>query len=129
MADGSDLARRIALLPPHANGDAFLVHRGRFVTLDFRIELGAAPYQVSIERGRIAALERGPHLMRSWRFRIAGQEAAWRQFWQEVPPPHHHDIFALQKLGTFAIEGDLQPLMANLLYFKDVLAAPRGKDL
>jgi hypothetical protein len=126
MEQETDLAQRIALMPGRVNADAFLVHRGRFVTLEFRLDLGAAPYLVAVERGAIAALERGTHLMRSYRFKIAGSEEGWRDFWQDCPPPHRHDIFALQKAGLVTIEGDLQPLMANLLYFKDVLAAPRG---
>jgi hypothetical protein len=95
------------------------------VSLELRVELGDAPYQLVIERGRIAALEHGPFVMRAWRFAVRGREAAWRQFWLPCPPPHHHDIFALAKRGDFRIEGDLHPLMANLFYFKDVLAAPR----
>jgi hypothetical protein len=123
--DETDLERRIAALPALVNGDARLVERGRYVTLDLELGLGAVPYWVAFERGRVASLERGPHLLRSFRFAVRGSADGWRQFWLPVPPPHHHDIFALQKLGLFRIEGDLQPLMANLLYFKDVLAAPR----
>jgi hypothetical protein len=125
MAD-SELTRRIMTLPALVNGDAVLVRRGRFVSLDLRIELGAVPYAVTVERGRIAALEEERRLMRSYRFAVRGGEQSWRAFWQPCPPPHHHDIFALQKLGAFRIEGDLHPLMANLLYFKALLAAPRG---
>jgi hypothetical protein len=121
----ADLARAIAALPDLVNSDAWLVERGRFVSLELCLELGADPYQIAIERGRIAALERGPFLLRSWRFAVRGSEAGWRQFWLPCPPPHFHDIFALTKRGAFRIDGDLQPLMANLLYFKDVLAAPR----
>jgi hypothetical protein len=122
---GTDLHRRIAALPPLVNEDKCLVERGRYVTLDIEIGLGTMPYCLSFERGRIVSLERGPHLLRSFRFAVRGSEEAWQQFWLPLPPPHHHDIFALAKRGLFRIEGDLQPLMANLFYFKDVLAAPR----
>ena len=125
MADAA-LARAIEALPGLVNADAPLVRRGRFVTLELRVELGDVPYQIAIERGRIAALERGPFVMRAWRFAVRGGDVAWRQFWLPCPPPHHHDIFALAKSGAFRIEGDLHPLMAHLFYFKDVLAAPRG---
>ncbi|HUZ73312.1 MAG TPA: hypothetical protein VMU87_10010 [Stellaceae bacterium] len=125
MDDDADLVRRIERLSDLVNGDPWLVHRGRFVTLELRLDLGAVLYHVAIDRGRIAAVARGPFLMRAWGFAVRGSAEGWRQFWRPVPPPHHHDIFALQKLGAFRIEGDLQPLMANLLYFKDVLAAPR----
>ena len=121
----NDLAAMIAKLPDLVNGDAALVRRGRTLTVDVLIEIGAAPYYLSIAAGRIARIERGPLLTRSWSFAIRGSEHAWRQFWLPMPPPHFHDLFALAKRGEFRIEGDFYPLMSNLLYFKDVLSAPR----
>lgn len=121
----ADLAARVESLPALVNGDHWLVHRGRFVALDLLLEIGATPFHVTIDEGRIAALERGPRPLRSWRFALRAGEEPWRRFWQRVPEPHFHDLFAMAKRGQLSIEGDLQPFMANLLYFKDVLAAPR----
>jgi hypothetical protein len=112
-------------LPDIVNADAALMRRGRTLSVDVLLEIGATPFYLSIERGRIAPVERGPLIMRSWSFAIRGNEAAWRAFWQPFPPPHFHDLFALAKRGELRIEGDLYPLMTNLLYFKGVLAAPR----
>ncbi len=123
----ADLAARVESLPRLVNGDPWLVHRGRFLTVDVLIEVGRAPYHLAIEHGRVAALERGPHVLRSWRFAIRAGEEAWRRFWRAVPAPHDHDIFALAKRGELTLEGDLQPFMANLFYFKDMLAAPRRR--
>jgi len=97
------------------NVDEALVRRGRFLTTDFLVEVGETPYHVSVERGRIASVTRGPVLMRPWRFAIRAPKDAWREFWQPVPRPGYHA----------RIEGDLQPLMANLRYIKEVLEAPR----
>jgi hypothetical protein len=121
----NDLAAMIEKLPDLVNGDAALVRRGRTLTVDVLIEVGATPYYLSIAAGRIARIERGPLLTRSWSFAIRGSEQAWRQFWLPMPPPHFHDLFALAKRGEFRIEGDFYPLMSNLLYLKAVLAAPR----
>jgi hypothetical protein len=110
-----DLARRVAALAQRVNGDSNLVRRGRYVTLDLRLDLGAIPYRVAIEQGRIAAFGIETRPMPSYRFAVRGEAASWRAFWQPCPPPRHHDIFALQKSGAFRIEGDLHPLMANLL--------------
>ena len=121
----NDLAAMVEKLPDLVNGDAALVRRGRTLTVDVLIEIGATPYYLSIERGRVARIERGPLLTRSWSLAIRGSEHAWRQFWLPMPPPHFHDLFALAKRGEFRIEGDFYPLMSNLLYFKALLAAPR----
>jgi hypothetical protein len=80
---------------------------------------------VRVTEGRIAAVERGPFLMRSWSFALRAAAETWERFWEPVPGPGYHDLFAMKKLGVARIEGDLAPLMANLRYVKDVLAAPR----
>jgi len=123
--DRSAVHGMIEKLPELVNRDAVLLRRGRYLDLDLMIEIGDVPYYVAIESGRIARLDRGPLLMRSWALAFRGPEDVWRQFWQPFPPPHFHDIFALAKAGQFRIEGDLHPLMAHLLYFKEMLAAPR----
>jgi pimeloyl-ACP methyl ester carboxylesterase len=113
-------------LPDLVNADANLVRRGRFLTTTFLVEVGAASYLVRIVEGRVARVERGPFLMREWSFAIRAPEDAWRRFWEPVPAPGYHDIFALAKHGHAKIEGDLVPLMANLRYVKDLLALPRS---
>jgi hypothetical protein len=125
QGNSGDVASMIEKLPDLVNADAALVRRGRTLTVDVLIEIGQTSYYLSIERGRVARVERGPLLTRSWGFAIRGSEDAWRQFWLPMPPPHFHDLFALAKRGEFRIEGDFHPLMSNLLYLKAVLAAPR----
>ena len=57
------------------------------------------------------------------RFRL---QACFRfQNFQPLPPLGFTDIFALVKQKLMQVEGDIHPFMANLLYFKDVIAAPR----
>lgn len=114
-------------LPELVNANAALVHRGRFLSVDFLLQDGEEPYHVRVREGRIDRVEKGEQLMRPWRFAIRAEADAWRAFWQPMPRPGYHDVFAMCKLGVASIEGDLQPLMANLRYVKEVLAAPRGK--
>ena len=49
----NDLAAMIEKLPDLVNGDAALVRRGRTLTVDVLIEIGAAPYYLSIAAGRM----------------------------------------------------------------------------
>jgi hypothetical protein len=115
----------ILSLPDLVNADAALVRRGRYLTVTFLVEAGDTEYLVRVTEGRIVAVEPGPFLMRSWTFALRASDEAWRRFWEPVPGPGYHDLFAMKKLGVARIEGDLVPLMANLRYVKDVLAAPR----
>jgi len=107
------------------NADAALVRRGRFLTTEFLVEVGNESFQVSVESGRIAAVTRGGAAGRPWRFAIRASAEAWREFWQPMPRPGYHDLFALTRFGRALIEGDLLPLMANLRYVKEVLETPR----
>lgn len=112
-------------LPELANGDAWLMHRGRHLDVDFLVEIGARAYLVHIHRGRVEGLERGPFVMPRWTFALRASEEAWATFWRAQPPPGFHDLIAMCKAGALRLEGDQHPFMANLRYFKDLLALPR----
>ena len=43
-----------------------------------------------------------------------------------LPPPGSHDLIAMLKTGALRLEGDQHPFMANLRYFKELLALPRA---
>jgi len=120
-----DAAAAFARLPDLVAGDAWLAHRGRHLTTECLVEIGAVPFYAGIVAGRLVAIERGPRLMHAWRFAVRAPAAAWLAFWQPLPAPGAHDLLALVKRGSMRLEGDLAPLMANLQYFKDLLAAPR----
>ena len=120
-----DPASLFERLPELVNEDAWLVHRGRFFGGGVGVAIGETPFHLEFERGRIVELIRGPILMRSTVFRVTAAAEAWARHWERMPAPHFHDLHALFKAGHLAIEGELQPLMANLQYLKDVLATPR----
>ena len=107
------------------NADEKLVHRGRFVHTTFLLEVGDVGYLIRIVDGRIVAVTAGPFVTPNYSFALRAPREAWETFWRELPPPGFNDLFALFKRGLLRIEGDLHPFMANLLYFKEVLAALR----
>src|ERR1044071_2930800 len=115
----------IERIPDLVNSDANLVRRGRFLSTTFLMEIGDKGYLVKIIEGRVVSVTPGPFVTPNYSFALRAAREEWELFWTALPPPGHHDIFALFKRGKLVIEGDLHPLMANLLYFKDVLAAPR----
>ncbi len=123
--DDGPLADAFEELPRLLERDPNLIRRGAFFDCRFCVGIGAIPFDVEAARGRITRLERGPFLMRSWRFAVRGTAEAWWRWWRPMPEPGWHDLFALTKRGCMVLEGDLQPLMANLQYLKDVLVLPR----
>ena len=112
-------------LPALVNGDIPLVRRGRHLSTAFLIGAGDLPVLATVREGAIVDVTVSPPPMRSWRFAVRAGADAWRRFWQAVPEPGYHDLLAMTRFGTARIEGDLQPLMANLRYVKEVLEAPR----
>jgi hypothetical protein len=107
------------------NADAWLVQRGRFVDTRFLLQSGTDAWLVAIHAGRIESVVAGPFVMPRWTFALRAPAEAWARFRQALPPPGFHDIMAMVKSRTLAIEGDQHVLMANLLYFKDLLAKLR----
>lgn len=120
-------ADRFARLPQLLAEDNDLIRRGRWLALDCRIDVGSEPFFLSIRDGALAALDRGPKLMRSTAFAFRATDDAWTAFWKPIPEPGWHDLFALTKRGAASLDGDLRPLLQNLQYFKDLLALPRGE--
>jgi hypothetical protein len=110
------------------NADEALVRRGRFVTATMLVESSGKGTLVRIDGGRITGTAPTPLLMADWTFALRAPREAWEAFFAARPAPGFTDIFALQKRKLLTIEGNLQPFMANLLYFKDVLAKLRRKE-
>ena len=108
------------------NEDPAIVRWGRHMNETFMVEVGATQYLVGVRSGRIEKVEKGPFVMRSWRFAFRARQEHWEKFWQRPPAPGWHDLFALLRRGEVAFEGDQRALMAHLLYLKLVLAAPRN---
>ncbi len=78
-----------------------------------------------VVQGAVEKVERGPFLLRPLAFAVRMGAGDWLGFLQPAPRPGWHDLMALTKSGSARIEGNLQPLLANLQYIKDVLALPR----
>ena len=124
------ILQRFEALPALVAADADLIRRGRFLSTEFEIGVGAVPLNVSIVNGVVRTVMRGPFLLKPWVFALRAEAATWAALLEPVPAPGFHDLLALSKRGLVRIEGNLQPFMANLQFVKDVIAAvrtPNGK--
>jgi hypothetical protein len=109
------------------NADPAIVRWGREMNETFMLEVGATQYLVTVRAGLIERVEKGPLVMRTWRFAIRASEECWREFWRSPPAPGWHDLFALLRRGEVKFDGDQRVLWAYLLYLKLVLATLRGR--
>ena len=105
--------------------DDRVVHEGRYVSVAFLVEVGSDSYIVTLERGRVVDIAAGPFVMPRFTFALRASAEEWERFWQPTPPPGSNDLFALLRRSALRLEGDPHAFMANLLYFKALLAAPR----
>jgi len=117
----------IERLAARVNADPAILRWGRRFNDTFMLEVGETQYLLTVRDGRIEKVERGPFVMRSWRFAIRAKAEHWDKFWQAPPAPGWHDLFALLRRGDVRFEGDQRVLMAYLLYLKLVLASPRTR--
>ena len=118
-------AARLAGIAEIVNRDDVLVRRGRFLDADIHVGVGGLAFIMPVRQGRIGAIEPATALMRPWTFSVRAAAEDWQGHWQEFAAPGWYDILAMKKHGRMTIEGDLKPLLQNLQYVKDVLAAPR----
>ena len=109
------------------NADTRLVRRGRFVNTTFMIAIDNWYTLLRVEEGRVTKVARGPFITPDYSFCLRASRNVWEKFWEPLPPLGYTDIFALVKQKLMRVEGDLHPFMANLLYFKDVIAVPRRR--
>lgn len=115
------------LIESAAQGDSALMRKGRLVNAIVMLDIGEQAWRMNIQAGRVTELRPGPFVMPASRFRLGAPSTEWQLFWRPVPPPGSHDLFALLKRGVLKLDGDLHPFMSHLLYFKQLLAAPRRR--
>lgn len=113
-------------LKERVNGNAALVRRGRRVSLSFLLGIGEADWIVTIRDGRVESVAPRRLATDSGRFTIRAARATWEEHWKHMPKRDYHDVWSMLPKGLATIDGDLLPLMQNLQYFKDVIAAPRA---
>jgi hypothetical protein len=113
------------LEPLHRLDDS-TVRLGGHVDLTMLVDAGASRATVTIENGKVTDIaDPATTVMPQWRFALCASADEWTAFWEAAPLPGHHDLFALLRRKQLRIEGDLQPFMSNLLYFKALLARAR----
>ena len=121
----ADIAELLQALPARVNADPALQRIGRHCSTEWLLETGTQQHHLVVERGRLVELIPGPLRMRAWTFALRASPGTWRRFWQPLPEPGYHDIFAMARFGHMRIEGDVGPLLEHLRYVKEVVALPR----
>ena len=105
--------------------DAGLIHRARNAHITLLLKAGEQSYLLQLKEGRLEDVHHTDRPMDSCDITMAASDEDWQGYWQVMPKPGLHDIFAMAKSGRLRIEGNFRPLMRHLQVVKDVLALPR----
>lgn len=122
---GTDQTTKLSQSFDTVHQQPFFKRRAGFVSVTFLMGVGNEEYLVSIDKGRVGELKKGPLLTPSYEFSVRASAETWDAFWAAKPAPGMNDILALLKKGLMKFEGNLHPLMSNLFFFKELLASPR----
>ena len=108
------------------NDDASLQHWGRCISLEFLLGVGNTDYLIRIEEGNVTGVRLRSLPIESGVFTIRAAADVWAEHWRPVPKRDYHDLFSMLSAGLAQLDGDITPLMQNLIYFKELIAAPRA---
>ncbi|WP_300442010.1 hypothetical protein [uncultured Mameliella sp.] len=102
-----------------------LLRLGALFSETVLLEVDAAEYYLSFDKGQLAEITPGPSRKTPWRFALRTDAEVLAAFWEPLPRPGFHDIFGLVKIGRARIDGDILMLVKNLRFFKEFLALGR----
>jgi len=122
--EAAELVTRLERSLANEPAVAALRLRARETRVTLCVGIGAIERRIDVSQDDIRPLPPAPPLQ-PWDLCVRGTPRAWQELWEAVPKAGWHDVFALAKRGEMRIEGNLQPFMANLEFFKDLLALPR----
>ncbi len=108
------------------NENAALQHWGRWVSLEFLLGVGNTDYLIRIKEGSVTDVRLRSLQIESGVFTIRAAADVWAEHWRPVPKRDYHDLFSMLSAGLAQLDGDITPLMQNLIYFKGLIAAPRS---
>jgi pimeloyl-ACP methyl ester carboxylesterase len=103
---------------PRLAADAPGLARRPGPSADLLLRIGDAAHRLVIRDGVLLAADPAPALMPRYDLALTADAAAWARFTSAPPPPGWHDLMALVRQGALRVEGNLQPFMAHLGWFK-----------
>ena len=108
------------------NADARLSSVANYVDTTFMIAIDNADTLIRIQEGRVTKVTPGvPFITPDYSFALRAPRDVLGEILAAAAAARLHRHVRAGKQKLMRVEGDLHPFMANLLYFKDVIAAPR----
>lgn len=98
---------------------------------NFVVDISEEHFLVDMQGGQVQDV-RTPGLDDAWSFGVVGNREAWEQFVEEVPPPHHNELFASfyrtavkGEAGYFDLIGNHEKIFQNFRSFQRAIGLMR----
>lgn len=98
----------------------------RYWYCDIRFFVGAEPYFMHIENGRVQSFQRGTQGFDPYDINIGGPADVWKQMLAPVPRPFYHDWLAASFHHGFTLGGNLESAYAYYAAIRRINAAMRA---
>ncbi|MEO3474882.1 hypothetical protein AAFN86_23685 [Roseomonas sp. CAU 1739] len=114
-----------AALPARVAAAPGLARWGRHLTIDALVEAGGRAWVLAVRDGVLASADPAPAIMPRFDLALRFDADGLSRFLTAPPPPGWHDLMALMRRGALRVEGNIQPFMAHLFWFKGIFALLR----
>jgi hypothetical protein len=107
------------------NRDPEFLLAARYWYCDIRFFVGADPYFMRIENGRVQSFQHGTQGFDPYTINIGGPVEVWKQMLVPVPRPFYHDWIAASFHHGFTLGGDLESAYAYYSAIRRINAVMR----
>jgi hypothetical protein len=102
------------------------VHRGRFLNINFAVQIDDKAYLIKVQKGRVESVIPLEKASEKPVFTFAAAAKDWEVFSQPYPPPGYQDVMAMVECGHAKLYGDVFPVLVNLFFVKGVVNGIRA---
>lgn len=111
----------------HVNVDAEMRLIGNWLSIPISLSFDDTRFVLKLDAGRISEVIAQPRIDERSVFGFRAPLEVWRKYFEPVPPPRYHDIFAmLMRVPEFKLDGDSQAFMQNARAVHRMMSVLRG---
>ncbi len=109
------------------NNDKKQVHRGRFLNLNFAIQIDDQAYLIKVLKGKVESVTPLEQAAEKPLFTFAAAAKNWDVFSEPFPPPGYQDVMAMVECGHAKLYGECSPSLVNMFFVKGVINGIRAR--
>ncbi len=108
------------------NNDKKQVHRGRFLNINFAVQIDDEAHLIKVQKGKVESVTPLEQASDKPLFTFAAASKDWDVFSQPFPPPGYQDVMAMVECGHAKLYGEVFPVLVNMFFVKGVVNGIRA---